>query len=116
MGLIDRQAGPFDKPRTATVLALPPLAWILFEYGADWAMRGSCRTVGAWLGPAWGIVSLLACALAFVLARPMARRGAGGDPPARPWLARTGLLGAGVFGLAIFLQTLATLIVPPCTR
>jgi hypothetical protein len=117
MGMIDRQdGGPADRARPWIALLLPALAWLLFEYGLGWALRGNCLAVGAWLGPLWGLASLLACAAAWLIAWPIARRGASADPPARPWLARLALLGATVFGLAIGLQTCATLIVPSCAR
>lgn len=115
--MIDHMSdGPADRVRPWIALALPALAWVLFEYGLGWVMRESCAAVGAWIGPLWGIVSLLACGGAFLIAWPLARRAAGEDPPARPWLARLALIGAVVFGLAIALQTLATFIVPSCAR
>lgn len=115
--MIDREGGSLgDRVRPWIALALPALAWVLYEYGLGWAMRESCSTVGAWVGPLWGIVSLVACVSALIIAWPMARRAADADPPARPWLARVALVGTAVFGLAIALQTLATFIVPSCAR
>jgi hypothetical protein len=35
---------------------------------------------------------------------------------ANPWLARLGMVLAGVFALAILFQTLAILVVPACVR
>jgi hypothetical protein len=96
-------------------LVLPALAWMTFEYGLASSLRASCSAVGAWLGPAWGAASLLVCAGAAALARPMASR-ADTDPPTRPWLARVAMVVAGIFALAIAFQTLATLIVPSCAR
>lgn len=96
-------------------LLLPALAWMTFEYGLASSLRASCSAVGAWLGPTWGAASVLVCAGAAALARPMAR-GIGDDPPARPWLARVAMVVAGIFALAIAFQTLATLIVPSCAR
>ena len=96
-------------------LGLSPLAWISFEYGLASSLRAACAAVGAWLGPLWGGGSLLACVLAAGLAWPMACR-AERDPPTRPWLAQVAVLAAGIFGLAITFQTLATLIVPSCAR
>lgn len=105
-----------DRARPWIALLLPAIAWMLFEYGLATALRGSCAAVGAWLGPAWGAISLLACAGAAIIAWPMARRAGGVDPAARPWLARIALAGTAIFALAIGFQTLATLIVPPCVR
>lgn len=97
-------------------LLLPPVIWMVFEYGAASALRASCTDVGAWLGPAWGVASLLGCAGAAWLAWPLARRGAGDNPPVRLWLARVAMCAAGVFAMAIAFQTLATLIIPACAR
>jgi hypothetical protein len=96
-------------------LALPPLAWMIFEYGLASSLRPACAAVGSWLGPLWGGGSLLACAVAAGLAWPMAGT-TDRDPPTRPWLARMALVVAGIFALAIAFQTLATLIVPSCAR
>lgn len=96
-------------------LSLPPLAWMLFEYGLASSLRPACGAVGAWLGPVWGLASLLACATAAWIARPLAIRGDTADVPRR-WLARIAMFGAGIFALAITFQTLATLIVPSCAR
>ncbi|MDE2403224.1 MAG: hypothetical protein KGM17_00725 [Sphingomonadales bacterium] len=107
---------PGSRARPWIALLLPPMAWIGYEYGLGTALRGACGAVGNWLGPAWGMAALLACLGAWRLGRRDAARAATEDPPARPWLARLALLGAAVFGLAIALQTLATMIVPPCAR
>lgn len=96
-------------------LAMPPMAWMLFEYGLGWAMGNACTTVGSWMGPLWGALSLIVCAAAAVLARSAAK-GSDEDARTRPWLANVALLGSGVFALAIAFQTLATLIVPSCAR
>jgi len=96
-------------------LLLPPLAWITYEYGAASGLRASCTAVGTWLGPVWGGVGLMACALAARLAWPLAR-GAAKQPPVRLWLARVATCVAGVFALAIGFQMLATLIIPACAR
>lgn len=105
-----------DGRRAWTGLLLPPLAWMLFQYGLGATLRGPCAAVGAWLGPLWGAVSLLLCLAAVLIARPLARAVADPGPPPRAWLARLAMLGAGIFALAIAFQTLATLIVPPCVR
>jgi len=96
-------------------LALPALAWMSFEYGLASSLRASCTAVGSWLGPAWGVASLLVCAGAAMLARPLSK-GTDRDPPVRPWLSRVATVVAGIFALAIAFQTLATLIVPSCAR
>lgn len=105
-----------DRVRPWIALLLPAGAWILFEYGLGTSLRGSCAAVGSWLGPLWGALSLLVCIGAAIIAWPMARRARRDDPPARPWLARLALVGVAIFGLAIALQTLATLIVPSCVH
>ena len=101
--------------RAGIALLLPPLAWVLFEYGLASSLRPACDAVGSWLGPAWGVASLIACAAAAWIARPLANGAADGDA-SRRWLARIALLGSGIFALAIAFQTLATLIVPSCVR
>jgi glutathione S-transferase len=89
---------------------------MLFEYGLGSALRGDCSAVGAWLGPAWGALSLMCCAVAVVIAWPLARAGSESAPAARAWLARVAMFEAGIFMLAITFQTIATLIVPSCAR
>jgi hypothetical protein len=117
MGLIDHdRAGRGERWRPWAALLLPAAAWLLFEYGAGSVLGVDCRAVGQWAGVSWGLASLVCCVVASWLAWPMAARAAGDDPPARAWLARLALLGAGLFGLAISLQTLATAIVPSCAR
>ena len=96
-------------------LMVPPLAWVIFEYGLGSSLRASCTAVGSWLGPVWGGGSLLACALAAGLSWRMARSDER-DPPTWPWLARVAFAMAGIFALAIAFQTLATTIVPSCAR
>lgn len=95
-------------------LVIPPIAWLLFEYGLGTALGHHCHAVGSWLGLSWGGLSLIACLVAAVIARRVA--GAADDALPRPWLGRIALLGAAVFALAILYQTLATLIVPPCAH
>lgn len=102
------------RARAWAAFATPPLAWMVFEYGFGSALRPACRAVGTWLGPAWGGASLLACALAALLAWRSAADAEEGTVAV--WLARVTMLGAGVFALAIAFQTTATLIVPPCVR
>jgi hypothetical protein len=108
-------AASHERLRAWTALLLPPLAWYGFEVGLASALRVSCSTVGAWLGPAWGIVSLCVCALGLWIARPLARP-ADDKTPSHPWLARVAFLGTGIFALAIAFQTLAALIIPSCAR
>ncbi len=107
-----------ERVRAWTALGLPPLAWYVFEIGLAGAMRASCGTVGAWLGPAWGAGSLGVCALAMWLARPLLRPPDDGDAatPSYRWLARVAFAGTGIFALAITFQTLATLVIPSCAR
>lgn len=97
-------------------LSLPAVAWMLFEYGLATSLRPACDAVGGWLGPMWGGVSLVACLAAALLSRRLSRLADAEGASPRVWLARLALIGAGVFALAIALQTLATLIVPSCAR
>lgn len=105
-----------EKWRPWVAMALPALAWMGFEYGAGSTLRGACAAIGDWLGPAWGLLSLLACGVAMGVAWPLARGGEGADPPTGSWLARIALFTAAIFALAISFQTLATMIVPPCVQ
>lgn len=104
-----------DRWRAWTALLLPPAAWYGFEVGLAGAVRASCGTVGAWLGPAWGVVALAVCAFSLWLARPLAAP-ADDRTPSYRWLARVAFLGTGIFMLAITFQTLASLIIPSCAR
>lgn len=101
--------------RPWVALLLPPIAWYVFELGLGSVLKVDCAPVGTWLGPAWGVASLLACGLAVALAWPCARP-AGDQTPPRAWLSRVALLLAGIFALPIAFQTLAVLIVPPCVN
>jgi len=101
-----------SRLRVFTALAVPPLAWYVFEQGLGFTLRGACAAAGMPGGPIWGLGSLGACALCVWLAWPMARGGDRSDI----FLARLALLAAGLFGLAIAYQTLASLIIPPCAR
>lgn len=102
----------WDRLRPWLALVLPPAAWYLFEVGLGSVLKVDCAPVGAWLGLAWGVASLLACAAAAAVAWPGARPA--DDQTPRAWLARVALLLAGVFALAIAFQTLGVLLVPPC--
>lgn len=93
-------------------LTLPPAAWFVFQQGLAFTLRGACGAAGVPLGPLWGLASLAACGGAARIAWTRVAGGTGADR----FLARLALLGAGLFGLAILYQSLATLIVPPCAR
>lgn len=110
-----RQLSRRERVVPWVALLLPPLSWITYEYGAVIGLRASCAAIGTWLGPIWGFAGLIGCALAAALAWPLARK-ATEQPPVRLWLARVATFGAGVFAVAIGFQTLATLIIPACTR
>ena len=101
-----------DRIRAFTGLILPPVAWYVFQQGLGFTLRGSCSAAGIPAGPVWGVFSLCACALAGWLAWPIAR----GESRTDAFVAMMALLAAGLFGLAIGYQTLATLIVPPCAH
>lgn len=104
-----------QRVRPWLALVLPPTAWYVFEVGLTSMLKVACAPVGEWLGVAWGAASLVACAIAAILAWPYARP-AGDQTPPRLWLARIALLLSGIFALAIAFQTLSVLIVPPCVR
>ena len=104
-----------ERIRPWLALFLPPITWYVFEIGLSSVLKVTCAPVGEWLGLTWGAVSLVACAVAAVLAWPYAWP-AGDQTPPRPWLARVALLLSSIFALAIAFQTLSVLIVPPCVR
>ena len=101
-----------DRIRSFVALAVPPLAWYVFQQGLGFTLRGSCVAAGIPTGPIWGLCSLGACALGTRLAWPIAW----GEDRGDAFLARLALLAAGLFALAIAYQTLASLIIPPCAR
>ena len=99
----------------AVALPLPPLAWYGAQRGLEVLVGLRCSIANE-TGAAVGGLSFLVCAVAVWLAGPSR---SGGDSPAAQtdrvlrWFV---LLGAGLFGLAIVFQTLASLIVPSCAR
>lgn len=101
------------RPRLALWLALivPPLAWYGFQQGLAMTLRGACGAAGMPLGPFWGTASIALCIGAGWFARPRQ-----GQQDSDLLLSRLCILAAGLFSLAIFYQTLATLIIPPCAR
>jgi hypothetical protein len=101
-----------ERIRAIVALALPPVAWFVFEQGLGFTLRGTCAAAGVPAGPIWGLCSIGACGAAALLARPIVRRG----DRSNGFIARLALLASGLFGIAIAFQTLATLIVPPCAR
>jgi hypothetical protein len=98
--------------RPWAALTLPPVAWYVFQQGLGMTLRGRCSMAGVPVGTLWGVTSLLLCGAAGWLAWTRIAGGTGSDR----FLARIALLGAGLFGLAIAFQTLATAIIPPCAR
>jgi hypothetical protein len=92
-------------------LAVPPIAWFVFEQGLSALLHARCTL--AWLGIGWGVISLAACGAAVRIAWPLRRPG---SELAGAWIARLALAVAAIFGLAILFQTLAILIVPACVR
>jgi hypothetical protein len=104
-----------DRVRPWLALVLPPVAWYVFELGLGSVLKVACGLAGGWLGIAWGLMSLIACAGGAWLAWPQARP-AGDKTPSRPWLARVAFLLSGIFALAITFQTIGVLIVPSCVR
>ena len=103
---------PAAHLRPWVALVVPAAAWFAFQQGLSMTLRGACTAAGAPLGPLWGAVALLLCAGAGRLAWSRRSGGTGADR----FLALLALLGAGLFGLAIAFQAIATLIVPPCAR
>jgi len=99
------------QARAWTALLLPPFVWFLFQQGLSALLHVNCSQSG--IGAAWGVASLIVCAVAFRIAWPFRARG---DTLANPWLARLALVAAGFFALAIAFQTLALLMVPSCVR
>jgi hypothetical protein len=97
-------------------LGVPACAWILYEYGAAASLRTACSTIGGYAGVLWGALSLVVCLAAVLVLSSSGRAAKMDNPPVRPWLARVGMLASGIFALAIAFQTLATLIVPGCSR
>ncbi|HEU4958932.1 MAG TPA: hypothetical protein VFT56_00870 [Sphingomonas sp.] len=105
-----------DHSRPWIAFVLPIAAWFVFQQGIGGPLHVDCAAGRPWLGPLWGGGSLIVCAVAARIAWPQAMGETTGIRGAVPWLARVALLSAGVFGLAILFQTLATLIVPSCAR
>ena len=103
-----------SRPWIAFVLSFT--AWFVFQQGIGGPLHVNCAVGRPWLGPAWGGLSLILCALAAWIAWPQARAQREGIGAVVFWLARIALLSAGLFALAILFQTLATLIVPSCAR
>lgn len=97
------------RARAWTALLLPPLAWFAFEQGLSHVLHLACER--AWIGLVWGAASLLLCAAAMRVGWSIARHA---DKGADPWIARAGVMMAGIFALATFFQTLAVALVPPC--
>ncbi len=110
-----RQHG-LSRLRPTIALLLPPLAWFVFQQGLSGVMRARCGAGGPSLGPIWGGLSLMLCALALWLAWPAGARKVRAERSILVFIARLAMLGAAVFALAILFQTLATLVVPPCVR
>ena len=99
------------RRRAWTALLIPPLAWFTFQQGLSALLHADCSRWG--VGLVWGVASLAACGVGLRVGWPL--RQAHGAL-ATPWLARLGMVLAGVFALAIFFQTLAILMVPACVR
>ena len=99
------------RGRAWTALMLPPVTWFVFEQGLSALLHADCSRWG--IGLAWGIASLIACAIAIRIAWPLRQPREG---LAEIWLARLALAMAGLFALAIAFQTLAISMVPACLR
>ncbi|HET8613163.1 MAG TPA: hypothetical protein VFL92_10395 [Sphingomonas sp.] len=105
-----------NRARPWIAFVLPFTAWFVFQQAIGGPLHIDCVAGRPWLGPLWGGLSLLICAVAAWIAWPQARVQGEGIGGVVCWLARVALLSTGVFALAILFQTLATLIVPSCAR
>lgn len=94
----------------ACVLA-PPIAWYGFQQGLAVTLRAACDAAGIPVGTIWGVIGIMVCGAAAWLSR---RSGLDGE--SARFVGYVAQFGAGLFALAIFFQTLATMIVPPCAR
>jgi hypothetical protein len=99
----------------AIALALPPFAWFAFQQGLGLALRIACSAGGPPVGPIAGGAALLLCGVATWIAWPATRGTSDAENQPR-FLAWVALGAASIFSLAILLQAVATLIVPPCWR
>lgn len=99
------------RGRAWTALLIPPLAWFMLQQGLSALLHADCSRWG--IGLAWGVASVAACGIGLRIGWPLRQtHGA----LANPWLARLGMMAAGIFTLAILFQTLALLMVPACVR
>jgi hypothetical protein len=97
------------RAKAWTALLLPPLSWFVFEQGLSALLHADCSR---WqIGAAWGVLSLIVCAIALRLGWTLGRSG---TLLADVWLARLAMVVASIFSLAIAFQMLAIAIVPPC--
>ena len=96
-------------------LLISPAVWFLYQQALAGPLRLACGLGWPWLGPAFGVASLMCCALAARIALPWTRAPRSGRP-VDAWIARVALLIAAVLTLPIMFQTLAAVIVPPCVR
>jgi 3-methyladenine DNA glycosylase Mpg len=103
--------------RTWVCFFAPPAAWYLYQQGLGMVVRVACGSAGTPQGPLLGAAALLVCVITGALAFDASRHEAS-EPPARTrrFIARVTVGIAGVLGLAIAFQTIATLLVPPCAR
>ncbi|WP_440977842.1 hypothetical protein ACQHGV_08360 [Sphingomonas pseudosanguinis] len=97
------------RTRAWAALVLPPIIWFAFEQGLSAVLHGDCTRSG--LGIGWGVTSLALCLGALWFGWPYRTRQ---SPLSDVWLARSAMLVAGFFALAILFQTLAILWIPPC--
>ncbi|MBC9033811.1 hypothetical protein IAG41_15555 [Sphingomonas sp. JC676] len=100
-----------SRPSLWLALVVPPLAWYGFQQGLATTLRGACGAAGVPLGPLWGAGSIALCIGAGWFARPRP-----GQQSSDRLLSQLGVLAAGLFSLAIFYQSVATMIIPPCAR
>jgi hypothetical protein len=97
--------------RLCLALVVPPLVWYVQEQALAGPLRIDCHVADGWPAIAWGVVSLVCCAVAAALGWSQVR-GEG----LSAWLARLAIAGAAVFSVAIAFGALAAALVPACAR
>jgi hypothetical protein len=100
-----------DHVKLVACLLAPPIAWYAFQQGLAVTLRTACDAAGAPVGTIWGVLSILICGAAAWFSM---RSNVSGE--SARFVGYVAQLGAGLFALAVFFQTLATMIVPPCAR
>ncbi len=98
-------------------MAIPPLAWFVYQQGLGDLLRADCARGGQWTGLAGGVLALAACLACVLCARlgwVSSERNAHRETVRL--LGVLALSSAALFGLAIAYQMAASAIIPPCAR